>query len=72
MEEGWGVDGQTHPFSRKVQKEIKLHNPHHANNKLYYVQIQEDPPSTHTMQMVVLPLNLTHQSVQNALVPTFQ
>jgi hypothetical protein len=72
VEEGWGVDGQTHPFSRKVKKEIKLHNPHHANNKLCYVQIQEDHPSTNTMQMVALPLNLTPQSVQNAPVLTFQ
>ena len=72
VEEGWGVYGQTYPFLRKVKREITSHNPHCVNNTLYYTQIQEDQPSTNTMQMVVLPLNLTPQSVQNALVPTFQ
>ena len=67
---GWGVGGQTHPFSRSAKRETQLHNPHHANNKLYYVQILKDQPVTNTMQMVVLHLNLTHQSAQNVPEPT--
>jgi hypothetical protein len=71
VEEGWGVDGQTYLFLRKVKREITSHNPHRVNNTRYYAQIQEDQPLINPMQMVVLLLNLIPQSVQNALVLTF-
>jgi hypothetical protein len=72
VEEGWGVDGQTYLSLKKVKKEITLHNPHRVNNTQYYAQIQAGQPLINTTSMVVLPLNLTLRSAQNALAPTFQ
>ena len=61
-----GVDGQKHLSSKKAKTEIQIHTPHRVNNTQYYVQIQATQPATNTIQTVALPLNLTHQNVQNA------